>query len=161
MPSNNEIIDEIEKVKQIALTDLKALGIHVNCAELEVCDIKVIYSAICLEDPEDLLLDSLDEYDSADEECAGIGNSHENGNQSSETSNVICDARDYSNLDTSTETEGITIDKNGPFAVVTDGNGNRKIVRKSSICWLLTKTNSRISSDRLLRVRECDIDANL
>lgn len=41
-----------------------------------------------------------------------------------------------------------------PFTVVTDGNGKEIVVRKSSICWLLRKTNGKLSSDRIQRVRQ-------
>lgn len=177
LPSNIEIIDEIEKVKQIALNDLITLGINVTLAGLQVCDIKVIP----LEEP-------VDEFDAADEIMAEESATNRNGNRSCDTSSDTTDEgcndvdggveedleedihvlssitgelalRDYSYSNTSSDC--IKIDENGPFAIVIDGGGKRKIVRKSSICWLLAKTNSRISSDRLLRVRESDVDTNI
>lgn len=63
LPSNTEIIVEIEKVKHIALNDLKALGINVTLAGLEVCDIKVIPLERALEDPVDEFDETLDETD--------------------------------------------------------------------------------------------------
>lgn len=49
------------------------------------------------------------------------------------------------------------IDENSRFAIVTCLSGNEKIVRKSSIVWLLTNTKNKLSSDRLLRVQENEI----
>lgn len=41
-----------------------------------------------------------------------------------------------------------------PFVQVADGDGNPSIIKKSALCWLLRSEDSKISSDRLLRVQE-------
>lgn len=48
------------------------------------------------------------------------------------------------------------IDEKSPFVVVVDGKGNEKVVRKSSVCWLLSMDKHKLSSDRLVRVMEKD-----
>lgn len=52
------------------------------------------------------------------------------------------------------------IDENSAFTLVVDGKGNRKIVRKSSVCWLLSKDKHKLSSDRLVRVAEREYSLN-
>lgn len=62
--------------------------------------------------------------------------------------------RDYRENFPEIETESTRIDEKSPFVVVVDGKGNEKIVRKSSLCWLLSKDKHKLSSDRLVRVTE-------
>lgn len=57
--------------------------------------------------------------------------------------------RDYS-------TSNVKVDEKGPYALVVDSNGVEKVVRKSSICWLLSNDKYKLSSDRLQRVMESD-----
>lgn len=70
--------------------------------------------------------------------------------------------RDYSsNMNTETSTEMDTPDRiilseTSPYVVVRSNNGTEKVVRKSSICWLLSKDRFKLSSDRLVRVQEKD-----
>lgn len=51
---------------------------------------------------------------------------------------------------------GCHVDEKSPFVIVVDGKGNEKVVRKSSVCWLLSKDKYKLSSDRLVRVTERD-----
>lgn len=44
--------------------------------------------------------------------------------------------------------------ESSPFVQVADGNGTPCIIKKSSLCWLLRSEDSKISSDRLLRVQQ-------
>lgn len=63
--------------------------------------------------------------------------------------------RDYTDRFSEMESESNTLlDEESPFVVVVDGKGNEKVVRKSSICWLLSKDKHKLSSDRLVRVTE-------
>lgn len=41
-----------------------------------------------------------------------------------------------------------------PFTIITDGKGKEIVVRKSTICWLLSKTKGKLSIDRVQRVRQ-------
>lgn len=52
---------------------------------------------------------------------------------------------------------GIDLNEKSPYCVVSDGSGNAKVVRKSSICWLLTSDKHVLSSDRLTRVKQCEL----
>lgn len=55
----------------------------------------------------------------------------------------------------------IHLKEDSPFAVVIDKNGEEMVVRKSSICWLLSKDKCKLSSDRLQRVQEKDYFGNI
>lgn len=46
------------------------------------------------------------------------------------------------------------IDERSPYVEIRSARGKRVIVRKTSLCWLLRKENQRLSSDRLVRVRQ-------
>lgn len=65
--------------------------------------------------------------------------------------------KDYRQSHFQAESESSTcVDEKSPFVVVVDGRGNEKVVRKSSVCWLLSKDKHKLSSDRLVRVTEKD-----
>ena len=51
----------------------------------------------------------------------------------------------------------VKIDPNSEFIVVKDKRNNKSIVRKSSICCLLSKDQSTLSSDTLQRVKDCEL----
>lgn len=55
--------------------------------------------------------------------------------------------------DYSKELNRSTLNENSPYVVVPYGTGKQKIVRKTSLCWLLREEHIKISSDRLMRVR--------
>lgn len=44
-----------------------------------------------------------------------------------------------------------------PFVKVLDGNGNMCVIKKSSFLWLLSSGDTRLSSDRLLRVQSSEV----
>lgn len=52
---------------------------------------------------------------------------------------------------------GVDINENSPYCAVSDASGNVKIVRKPSLCWLLSKDKHSLSSDRLTRVKQCEL----
>lgn len=52
--------------------------------------------------------------------------------------------------------ERIILDEKSSFVVVEASKGKEMVVRKSSICWLMSKDKCKLSSDRLQRVQEKD-----
>lgn len=50
--------------------------------------------------------------------------------------------------------DDIRLDENAPFTYVVDSTGKSKVVRKSAICYVLSKDKHKLSSDRLQRVQE-------
>lgn len=61
--------------------------------------------------------------------------------------------KDYGNVNSK---GSACLNEKSPFVAVTDNNGKEMVVRKSSICWLLSKDKCKLSSDRLQRVQEKD-----
>lgn len=49
--------------------------------------------------------------------------------------------------------EDTEVDETSQFVEIYRAFGNRRIVKKTSICWLLRKESKKLSSDRLLRVQ--------
>lgn len=70
--------------------------------------------------------------------------------------------KDYSN-DTfgNHSANEIRLKEDSPFAVVVNKKGEKIVVRKSSICWLLSKDKCKLSSDRLQRVQEKEYTENI
>lgn len=50
-----------------------------------------------------------------------------------------------------TDAEKQKIDQNAPLVVVSDENGIKRTIRKSTLVWMLTEPSERISNDRLKR----------
>ena len=69
-----------------------------------------------------------------------------------ESSKILSDFTDLQIKDYSS-TENVD-GNNSPFTFVKDKNNKEILVRKSSICWLLSKSQTSVSADRLQRVKE-------
>lgn len=52
----------------------------------------------------------------------------------------------------------MTVTLTCPFVVVDDGEGNRAVIRKSTLLWLLSNGYTKLSPDRLLRVAADHVD---
>lgn len=52
---------------------------------------------------------------------------------------------------------GIDLTETSPYCVVCDCSGTGKPVRKSTICWLLSRNKHTLSSDRLTRVKQSEL----
>lgn len=50
--------------------------------------------------------------------------------------------------------DSINLDEKSRFALVVDSTGESKVVRKSAVCYVLSKDKHKLSSDRLQRVQE-------
>lgn len=53
----------------------------------------------------------------------------------------------------------ISLSEKSPFTIIYDNKGSEIIVRKSSIVWMLRNDPTKISSDRLQRVKDKDVYA--
>lgn len=70
--------------------------------------------------------------------------------------------RDYRQQQSAEYAEGnMILDEKSPFVVVIDSKGNEMVVRKSSVCWLLSNDKYKLSSDRLQRVQEKEYAINI
>lgn len=52
------------------------------------------------------------------------------------------------------DSDQILLDERSIFVYVADNNGKEKVVRKSAVCYVLSKDKHKLSSDRLRRVQE-------
>lgn len=59
-----------------------------------------------------------------------------------------------------TTVKNVDVTPTCPFVKVLDGNGNICIIRKSSLCWLLSSGDVKLSSDRLERVKSSNVSHN-
>lgn len=176
--SKSDIIAEIERAKTDISEDLVKLGIfkisEIKSLNFE-CQIKAEpkfrsqNSAVLCDgfydcESDDSLSDSDDECEAEqihdinvttdnNENESDLEDIHDIHKLSSLTGDGELSMRDYSSASTQ-------VKENSPFAVVVDGTGKESVVRKSSICWLLSKDKCKMSSDRLQRVKEKEFDMN-
>lgn len=52
-----------------------------------------------------------------------------------------------------TKYKNVIVTPTSPYVLVLDGNGKECIIKKTSLCWLLCSGDTKLSSDRLLRVQ--------
>lgn len=158
LPNEQEIITLIEKAKSDLIVDMSRLDIDTSKLDFK-CHVQPtkFHSEFHYEDID--AADSDDDFDKVED--------HESNDEDVEVEDdaeleelekdlhVISGLtgelmmRDYS-------TTKIKVDENGPYAVVVDSIGREKVVRKSSICWLLSSDKYKLSNDRLQRVMEND-----
>lgn len=152
LPSNEDIIENIEKAKRNAIHDLKMFNLQLTEDELKLeCKLELKNIEIHFEevDEEEIESDENIENEIVDNDVF---------------ENEIIDLHDLSILTNvsdniqlkSYEKENILAEDN-PFTMVTSLSGKTKIVKKSSIVWLLSTSNTKMSSDRLLRVQQNEI----
>ena len=70
--------------------------------------------------------------------------------------NVLCNVN--GSLDLRNYNNKTILNPDSPFICIQDSSNNNIVVRKSSICWLLNKNNFTLSSDRLQRVKDCELE---
>lgn len=154
--SKEECIALIEKARKDVSDGLIKLGINQRDLDFH-CQVTAVNSL----DEENCENDDYtdDEFDpeNVNEEETVLENENEVEEGLQEDINLLSGItgelcmKDYS-------TERVSWDEESPFAVVMDNVGNEKFVRKSSICWFLQKDKYKLSSDRLQRVQEKDVE---
>lgn len=142
LPSLEEMYQIIETAKIDAVLSLKKMGIDAMHFE---CDCKLSNNTKINEDDEDV------EIEECDEESDVRQDMHTLSTVLSTVTGILA----LKNYSASYSESGLN--ETSPFTLVSDASGADKIVRKSSICWLLTKNKSHFSSDRLQRVKDIDI----
>lgn len=138
LPSQSEIINTIYKSKSDAINSAIKVGMIPKNYHLKeescFCQIRK-----CLPD--------IDQALSTDDVCKSSKN--ESTMHDLSTVNFLANIclKNYAN-----KFKGNKIDETSSFVEIPHEK-KRFIVRKSSLCWLLSNTDSKLSSDRLLRVR--------
>ncbi|XP_077255597.1 uncharacterized protein LOC143893755 [Temnothorax americanus] len=160
LPSLNEMEYTIESAKQNAFITVSLLGMTVPISDAEnriIHDIHIIDSddstvdSFCTEEDNNVFLSS------NSNEINSVNETEDNEEfdllEDLTTLSCVQGSLELTNFDKIT-TE---IKPDSPFTIVTDSYGKELIVRKSSICWLLSKNSCKLSSDRLQRVRESEL----
>lgn len=163
LPSNDAILALIENARLRAVADVSAIGINVPETQNFKCQIKceagLGESNLDVNDLSDLddVDDDIPYFDSQQTE-EDLDTLAENEIDVELTRNLHTLSsmpgeiilKDYSDF-------GVKLNEKSPYTVVCDNLGNEKVVRKSTICWLLTRNKHSLSSDRLKRVKQCEL----
>lgn len=137
LPSNDEIRNVINKARKDALQDIQKFDIILLEKDVINCELPNV----------DISLQT-----NIDDIQFGV---FEDENQDSELSELLShtlNLRDYAS-----QNANIEINANSRFLQTIDKNGTPKVVRKSSLVWLLSSTKDVLSKDRLRRVQECQV----
>lgn len=145
-PLDHEIKNVIKTAKNDALLEAHKFGINIHSNQITRCELRNVsceYDEIDLDDTQsdtddfeagDVFVDPFAFDNDEEEMLSGILRQN------------LC-LKDYTEYDPD-------IDENSRFTKVTDKNGDSKIVRKSSVVWLLSNSNKEnLSRDRLQRVQ--------
>lgn len=161
LPNRNEIISQIERARKDATADISMqCGIKNMKKNNFKCQVnsreKSVNEQIDSDDDE-----SDEEYESSDgvadvDKCEieqVPENLAENGSHAYELMGVTerLELRNYA------RSLNANLNEDGRFAIVSNGAGKEMLVRKSSICWLLSKNKYKLSADRLQRVKENEV----
>lgn len=160
-PTDEEILDLIEDAKKKASADVLEIGIDVEKTPTIDFKCQVLYDNAtsgsddlkCLYDPddkdiEDIVSEHVEEFDNLGEDESYQELSKDLNTLSSMTGPLNLKVHTYS---------GIDLSETSPYCIVSDGSGNEEPVRKSSICWFLSRNKHSLSSDRLTRVKQSEL----
>lgn len=147
LPSDEEIENAIEIARVEAIREAKKFGMNIQAHQIKNCElpnVNINYDDAFLDDTDDESDNFFNELDRVDpfafNECTELSGILEQN---------LC-LKDYSE-------QADNIDEKSRFTKITDKNGASKIVRKSSVVWLLQSTTQsnkeKLSSDRLQRVK--------
>lgn len=134
LPSDEEIIQAILKARNDALEDAARVGMKVAISDIEHCD---LHKEKITEIEEFQLCSDSDEWDE------NICNEAGDANDTNET-NACLDASTCANL---------MANNCEKFVDITNEDGSKKTIRKSTFVWLLTKSKGKLSSERVKRVQ--------
>lgn len=125
LPSDSEINATIAKAKEAAIMEASRFGMF-NTTNID--EFKI---------PSNILLDCEDDF--IDEETE---DEHEHEREN-----------DWNNEAIENQLADENINESSPLTVVYDEDGNRRIVRKSTLVWMLCEPSETLSKDRLRRVQ--------
>lgn len=155
LPDNSTIKDVLERAKKDAHLMSSSLGMTVDISEAN--DIQIRNINVCNEDIEDIDNEEISNNEDFSE------NTENNNDDVLQSEQVLQDLMILSNITGTLELRDFSQDntqirQDSPFTVVKDSSGKEHVVRKSSICWLLNSNNSKLSNDRLQRVRTSEYE---
>lgn len=130
LPTEEEIDQCLRRAKRFAIDDALQFGMNIDSDEIEVCDYPI---------PKQLVDDeAYGSEDDIDMELELPSELHGN-----EEADFADDDEFYANIDE---------DMKKTFVSVKDHTGVERLLRKSTLVWILSDGTKKISSDRLLRV---------
>lgn len=136
LPTENEIIKEIELAKIEAIEYAESVGIPVKPTDSYICKFPILKKKTCPEEAVNREDDTLSEPSTGDD-------------MDKELLQLFSDInlREYSHKKVSGK-----IDQKSQFVKVRNKKGEVFYVKKHTLCWLFGKSTSKLSSDRVLRV---------
>lgn len=148
LPSNKIIFETIEAARCEAIKDAAFFGMEVPLNDTLACQLApainnaAVNKNACPDTNEQL--------------CDSVQHLHLRESSNSTTPSLATidsdlKLRDYTD-------QGVVLNELGPLTEVKDKSGKSKVVRKSSLVWLLETGKSKLSSDRLRRVQSTCIE---
>lgn len=153
LPDITEITKIINDAKNDSKQDAINLGITIEDEDFSILHLREISNP-----SNDEAVENVDDRNDSDSEIETGGQEVEAGyiseydlNELEDDLNTLTDMEDLNLKDFSGQNK--SFDKSSPYMMVKLSNGKQKTVKKSSICWLFSEKQGRLSTDRLLRVK--------
>lgn len=164
LPENYEIEQSISIALESAIQIARKFGIIPKSVPknfVPLCQVKLTSNfAMDQEDDEEY---QQDDDDDLEIDASGTENGEDGGDDSDtgcrpedfidDVNDVVEDLFVVSSGALGVKTfQNAVVTETSPFVRVKDGNGHESIIRKSSLCWMLSKGDTKLSADRLIRV---------
>ncbi|XP_031349112.1 uncharacterized protein LOC116175142 isoform X1 [Photinus pyralis] len=165
IPSINEIADIVSNAKQAAVNDIQSLGITIESNEWETVSILHVTDLTSSEPEENTSKEAENEADFMYDipNSSGLNNCDDMSENEDRDEDILenltklskeigtseLNLKDYSKNEAKKEARRKNNDCDP--CVKYEANGKILNIRKTTLCWLLSKNIDRISSDRLLR----------
>ena len=164
LPDCNNIIKVLDKAKEDAFLEITCVGMEID---ITACENILIESndVNVAEDIDDTDIDNdlLISPDESSMNSCDISQNIDDTSDQNENNDLVKDLNILSNVTGTLELKNYEKNKTelsptSEFVLVRDKMNKESIVRKSSICWLLSQNDFNLSSDRLQRVRDCELN---
>lgn len=133
LPTEEEIEECLNRAKRSALNDALHFEMEIDSDEIDVCEVPIPNR---LETDEELN----ENYDCEDDIENEIGHEHlEDTYEAEDDGGILQEEED---------------DQQRAFITITEHSGRKKLLRKSTLVWILSEGTRKISSDRLIRVQD-------
>lgn len=156
LPDISEINSAINQAKLDAFSDVKSLGMII---EFNKCE------NVLIKNNSDIFEDIDDDPENSEEQVldSELPNQEDNSLNSDESAEFLKDLTVFLGVRGNLELKNYDKYKShiGPqskFIMVHDELGKEFVVRKSSLCWFFSGNSTNLSSDRLLRVRDSELE---
>lgn len=168
LPSYSKIKNILHCAKQDAFHIISMLGMKVDIKKADDIQIRNLSNTNTIDGH--VFNEEQDEKDNLDcedfSEMSTINSTQQTETEEECDTEVLQDLTILSNVTETLELQDYAeaqanLHSESPFTVVKDSQGKEHVVRKSSICWLFNTKVSKLSSDRLQRVRSSEYEKNV